>query len=188
MPLLPFSNCDVVPPEHGCGFLYEAAEALLAAGLVGLEPFIPDGECDSFDAYVSMNAPNAEFYDALSIHLVSWGPTPEAQRRNDSMAGCVPLFPTHVATWDMRLWENQYPAAQQIGDEIRVPPPDQLGAVNEHLYAHGIALHNALMAANVNGTLGLPYQFTKTAIGDLTPLGPQGLAAGWRITIVTRTD
>ncbi len=185
MPLLPFSACDPSPPEHNCGFLYDTAEALLAAAADGLDPFLPPADCDTFDTYVSMNAPVAEFYDALSIHLVRYGATNSAANMGN-LAACNPgVYPQQRADWTIRLWENQYPAAEETDEQIVVPSPDRLSAVNEWLYAHGIAIYNAVVAGAVAGSLGLPPQVSKVLVGDLTPLGPQGASAGWSFNVTT---
>lgn len=185
MPLLPFSACDPSQPEHDCGFLFDIAETLLAVAAAGLSPFLPDGSCDPFETYVSMGPPVAEFYDALTIHLVRYGPTVQAGRM-DGMAACnTGVYPQQEALWTLRLWENQYPAAEEQDDQIIVPAPERLHAVNEWLYAHGIAIYNAVVAAAAAGSLGLPPVVSKARIGDLTPLGPQGLAAGWGFNVTT---
>ena len=182
MPLLPFSRCDVPAPEGVCDFLFATAEQLLAVAAAGLEPFLPPSGCgDSFDTYVSMNPPIAEWYDALSIHLVTFGTAPSRS--------AVPEFgvwPQQQAKWDMRLWENCYPAPTK---ESPYPSPATYNAINAHVYAHGTAIHQALMVAKVRDALGLPATVAECVIGDLTPLGgPAGDAGavGWKVDITTR--
>ena len=179
MALLPFSRCDTPAPEGECEFLFATAEALLAVAVEGLAPFIPPADCgDTFDTYVSMNPPIAEWYDALSIHLTAFG---ARQVRGIPEFG---VFPPQRAEWDMRLWENQYPVMR----DDRVPLPEHYNAVNAHVYAHGLAMHQALVGKKVLGALGLPPVMGETVIGDLTPLGGSGGdagAVGWSIKITT---
>jgi hypothetical protein len=75
MPLIPFDPCSGDTEPDDCTVLPDIGEAILALGLVGLEPFLPVGGCGyDFHTYLSMNKPVAEFYDALSIHLTDFGP------------------------------------------------------------------------------------------------------------------
>lgn len=180
MPLLPFATCgQYEPPDAGCGFLYDTGQAILAAALTGLEPFIPPDSCgQSFDAYVSMNAPVAEFCDALSIHLVSYGPSAARAITSECADGA---YPQQVAKWQVQLWENCYPGATADGP----PPIPTLDAVNEHVYAHGIAAYVGAVSSWASKTILLPPQVTSMTFGDLTPLGPQGLAVGWKFDVAT---
>lgn len=183
MPLLPFSPCDIPAPETSCDFLFETAEALLEAAAEGLADYIPPAECgDTFETYVSMNPPQAEFYDALSIHLRSYGTRAPAPK---SANGMTYSFPLQRAVWSIRLWENQYPGAERIGDELHVPSPDKLTKVNEHVYAHGMGLYNTFIAKVVNAQIPVPEQIGTITWGDLTPLGPEGVAVGWAFEVVT---
>ena len=64
MPLIPFDPCSGDTEPDDCTVLPDIGEAILALGLVGLEPFLPVGECGyDFHTYLSMNKPVAEFYD-----------------------------------------------------------------------------------------------------------------------------
>lgn len=178
MPLLPFSSCDVPAPEGECDFLFVTAERLLAVAAAGLEPFLPPSACgDTFDTYVSMNPPIAEWYDALSIHLVTYGNAPSRSQAPEFGA-----WPPQQATWDMRLWENSYP----VMHDNEVPPPSLYTSVNAHVYAHGMAFREALLGAKMTDGLGLPSQITETLIGPLTPQRGEAGAVGWKVEIITR--
>ena len=187
MPLLPFAACDVPAPQTDCEFLFDTGRLLLDIALAGLTPYLPPSEADdTFDTYVSMGPPVAEFYDALSIHLVSFGAPPARRAPASSNTG---VWPVQVAEWDMRLWENVYPVPRSAGEGvIAVPPPAEYQAVNRHVYAHGTAIHNALTTAQVANTLGLPRWVDKVTIGALKPissaLGESG-AVGWKIEVAT---
>jgi hypothetical protein len=192
VPLLPLPNCDLPePPEDACPWLWETAQAILAAALVGLDPYIPvadSGECeDPFSTYVSMSAPVAERYDALSVYLVRLGPDAQSKALKANLPGCGDgLFPNEQAEWVVELWENGYPTARKLdNDVIVVPSPAELAAVNRWLYAHGNGVYQALTSAQAQGITGLPAVIDKVIIGDMVPLGPQGQAAGWRIPVTT---
>lgn len=192
MPLLPFSPCDIAAPDTACDFLFDAAELLLGAGAEGLAPFIPPSDCgDTFETYVSMGPPKAEFYDALSIHLVTYGNRPMATRHPTANvyptegASQTGVFPLQRAVWSMRLWENQYPGAERTEAGLVVPSPDRLDAVNRHLYAHAMGLYNGFVLKAIQNDLNLPPQITGVTWGDLTSLGPDGTAVGWSFEITT---
>lgn len=192
MGLLPFSRCDPVELPVGCEFLVLIGEALLTAGLVGLAPYLPptEGPCaDPFSSYVSMGPPVAEFYDALSVHLVSYGQTPESTGRLNRIPDNPPgVYPMNQAVWRVSLWENQYPAVQVEGDEIiYFPTPEAIHAVNRHVYAHGIAAYDATQTAIYHGGIrdDLPAKVEKVTLGTMFPLGPQGMAVGWAWDVVT---
>lgn len=181
MPLLPFSRCDVPAPAGDCDFLFATAERLLEAAASGLTPYLPPSACgDTFETYVSMNPPIAEWYDALSIHLVTYGAQPTRGQAPE-----FGVWAPQVAEWDMRLWENAYPV--MVDD--KVPPASLYNAVNAHVYAHGMAFRDALIAAKMGDTLNLPAQIGETVIGALTPLGGSGSSAGavgWQVKITTK--
>ena len=178
MPLLPFATCGDIPtPDAGCSFLYDTGQAILAAALTGLEPFIPPDSCgQSCDAFVSMGPPVAEFCDALSIHLLSYGPTGQRVFPSECADGA---YPQQVAKWQVQLWENCYPGATTEGG----PSVELLDHVNEHVYAHGIATYVAVVSGWADKSIVLPPQVTSLTFGDLTPLGPQGLAVGWKFDV-----
>lgn len=176
MPLLPFASCGDVSAPADCGFLYDVAETILATATEGLTPFIPPPSCgDTFTTFVSHGKPVAETYDALSVHIVGFGP---GQMR--SVSACATgVWPPTVATFRIELWENCYPVATQTG----LPSPDELNDVNMHLLAHGAAIYNAVFGGWVDKTMALPPSVTDVAVSDLAPLGPQGGAAGWGFTV-----
>lgn len=182
MPLLPFARCDVPEPETPCDFLFDTGQAILDVALAGLGPYIPASDCDSFSSYVSLNRPVAEHYDALSVHLVDYGPFRNADQ---------PLATIYRIQWRVELWENQYPGAERIDDNLVVPSPDTINDVNRHVYAHGMAVYNALMVGTANcgcghqGGFDFPDQIGRTTLGPLVPLGPTGTAVGWAVTVFT---
>lgn len=196
MGLIPNTNCDVAElPPQGCDFLFQTGEAILLAALIGLGPYLPDpdGPCaEEFATYVSMGPPVAEFYDALSIYLVSYDQTAESKARmarvTDNPRHVLPVF---IATWRMSLWENSYPAAEKTpdGELISYPSPQQLHAVNASVYAHGIAAYDALAVSIYAGSQtireDMPRQIEKITVGGMRPLGPQGTAVGWGWDVTT---
>lgn len=189
MALIPFSPCSPPePPETNCDWLAEAGNEILGAALDGLADFIPSGSCDdTFDTYLSMGPPVAERYDALSVYLQRFGPTPQAVNERARAGDCPPaIFPSQQALWQVTLWENCWPAARTEGETIIVPAPERLDAVAQHVYAHGIGMYEAVVAAMVNNTWNMPEQVTLVTVGDMTPLGPQGLAAGWTFPVTMK--
>jgi hypothetical protein len=190
VPLIPFSPCSPgEPPESNCEWLALAGQEILAAALDGLLPFLPDagGPCaGTFDTYLSMGPPNAEFYDALSVHLVRFGPTPASVRARERGGFCPPAqFPQQVAEWRVTLWEQCWPAARTENEKIVVPAPETLDVAAQWSYAHGIAMYESTVAAMVNSTWSMPSQIKLVTIGEMTPLGPQGLAVGWTFPAFT---
>ena len=179
MPLIPFDDCSGDAEPEDCTALADIGEAIVALGLTGLEPFLPTGECGhDFHTYLSMNKPVAEFYDALSVHLVEFGPDPR-EVYNDCASG---LWPTLVAQWRVELWENCYPV---VDDNGKIPTADELNRVNRYVYAHGLAAYNAVLDGWFNKTGIFPPRVTGVSFGKLTPLGPQGGAVGWAFTVNT---
>ena len=174
MPLIPFDPCSGDTEPDDCTVLPDIGEAILALGLVGLEPFLPVGECGyDFHTYLSMNKPVAEFYDALSIHLTDFGPDQRATI-NDCASG---LWPVLIATWQVELWENCYPVVDMaaLGAAIRERVTD----------AHGLAVYNAVLSGWLNKTGIFPPAVSGIRFGPLQPLGPQGAAVGWKFTVIT---
>lgn len=179
MPLIPFDPCSGDAEPGDCMVLPDIGEAILALGLVGLEPFLPTDECGyDFHTYLSMGKPVAEFYDALSIHLADFGPDPRA-----TINACASgLWPTLIATWQVELWENCYP----VVDDNGIPPTaDELNRVNRFVYAHGLAVYNAVLAGWLNKTGIFPPAVDGIRFGPMQPLGPQGTAVGWKFTVTT---
>ena len=191
MPLLPFTDCTVPePPPTECAWLAAAGNEILSAALDGLAPFIPptSGPCaDTFETYLTMGPPVAEFYDALSVHLETFGPTPSAVRAREATSCPSGLFPQQQARWVVTLMENCWPPARREGETIHVPPPEDLNAAAEWSYAHGIAMYEAVVTAMVKNSWEMPTQVTSVVVGDLKPVGPQpqGLAVGWRFPVDT---
>lgn len=188
MGLLPLSPCGPPePPESGCDWLGETGAELLATALSGLLPFIPDENCtnDTFDTYLSMGPPNAERYDALSIYLVRYGMSPQGATQWTRLGACSNIYPQMQAVWEVQLWVNCWPGAKREGETLIVPAPEKLDVAAQWMLTYGVAIQNALTLAMVKGTWELPQQITKVTIGDLTPLGPQGLAVGWKIPVTT---
>lgn len=188
--LLPFSPCGIPPdlPETGCAWLAETGEVILAEALSGLLPFIPDdsGPCaDTFDTYLIMGPPVAETYDALSVNLVSYGMSPQAKALWQKAGSCGQGYPATAAEWNVVLWENCWPQPEVNGETVTVPSPEMLDAVSQWTYAHGMAIWNAVTLAVVSGSWELPRQITNVTVGDLTPLGPQGGAVGWKFAVTT---
>ena len=179
MPLIPFDPCSGDAEPGDCMVLPDIGEAILALGLVGLEPFLPVGECGyDFHTYLSMGRPVAEFYDALSVHLTDFGPD-----QRTSISSCASgVWPTLIATWQVELWENCYP----VVDDNGIPPTaDELNRVNRFVYAHGLAVYNALLAGWLNKTGIFPPAVGQIRFGPLQPLAPQGAAVGWKFTVIT---
>lgn len=179
MALIPFDNCSNGDGPDDCSTLADVGQALAAAALIGLEPFIPEGKCgDDFHTYLSMGQPVAEFCDGLAVWLVSFGP--KSQPRVSDCA--VGVWPVLRANWRIELWENCYPTVDGLG---RIPTPDELDYVNRHVYAHGSAAYNAVMAGWYDKTMLLPSSVTGVEINQLTPAGPQGGAVGWKFDVAT---
>jgi hypothetical protein len=188
--LLPFADCDDPdPPDHGCGWLFGVGSEILATALSGLVPFLPPEDCESrFDAFVTMGPPVAEFhYDGLSVNLITMGAEGRDAEREQRGTGCGPRpFPRLRAQWGIELWENCYPAMSRADDgRIEVPDPQTITAVTEHVYAHGIAIYNAVLVAIAEGTMDMPHQIDRVYAEPLQPLGPEGAAVGWRFRVNT---
>lgn len=187
MGLLPLSPCATPePPDTNCAWLADAGAEVLAAALDGLLPFIPPtgGPCeDTFDTYLSMGPPVAEQYDALSIYLLRLGPTPTAATRMAANGSCDGIYPKLQAQWEVQLWLNCWPQARRVEDHFVLPAPEKLSNAAEWMLAYGIATYNSTMLASIGDTWEMPAQITNVSIGDLTPLGPQGQAVGWKFPI-----
>jgi hypothetical protein len=179
MALSPFGGCNPTPPPGDCGLLFDVGEAILGSAVLGLEPYLPTEGCnETFDTYVSMGQPVAEFCDALSVNLVSFGPS-GTLRLSECSTG---VWPDLVAEWRVELWENCYPTLDDAGNP---PTFDALHQVNEHIYAHGLALYNASLAGWLNKTATYPPKVQNVTFGPLTPAGPQGGAVGWKFAVST---
>lgn len=189
MGLLPVAPCGPDELDSECPWLWQTAEALRDAALVGLAPYIPpvDSGCeDDFATYISMGQPVAEMRDGLSVNLVNVTMEPDSARQKARFSGCGDRFhPALQATWNIELWENGYPVVEKAGGGWVVPAPDLLTAVNQHVYTHGIAMYAALHAAQADNTLDLPANTSRVTVGQMVPLPPLGAAVGWRIGVVT---
>lgn len=124
-----------------------------------------------------MNTPVHGYREGLSVHLVNFGQVTDFQG-GDCATG---MFPRQSATWQVQLWEGCYPTITQDG----LPDFDSLNGVNEHVYAHGIAIYEAVVSGWVNKTILLPPQVSSMQVGRMTPLGPEGPAVGWRFDVTT---
>lgn len=180
MPLLPFAQCSDVPEPTECSLLADTGEAILGAAVVGLEPFIPPDGCGPpFTTLLSLGQPIAEFHDALSVWLVSFGPTPQPPKNFGCGEG---VWPTLRAEWRVELWENCYPTFTEQGT---IPTPDEIHAINRHAYAHGLGVYNAAMQGWINKTVPWPSRINSIEYGPLLPSPPQGGSFGWKFTVYT---
>ena len=82
----------------------------------------------------------------------------------------------------MELWENCYPV---VDDNGILPTADDLNRVNRFVYAHGLAVYNAVLSGWLNKTGIFPPAVSGIRFGPLQPLGPQGAAVGWKFTVIT---
>lgn len=184
MPLLPLGNCGTfTPPVDGCHFLFDIGEAILAAALTGLAPYLPDptSPCaPGVQSYVSVNVPPADNCDVLAVYMTSYGPSQAGLTREARGASCAPSWPEMEAVWQAELWEAAYPTVDEVGGSFSVPDPSVLDQLNRHVYAHGLAAYNGVMGAWYNRTLTLPAPVDRLVFSSLVPLGPEGGCVGWR--------
>lgn len=175
MPLIPNLGCDEREAPDACAALFDMGDAILAAGMDALAPFDQDGGCGcALEGYVSLGEPTPGRCDVLGVHLTNYqAVAPESG--NPSSRSTFAF----VANWKIDLYEGCYPT-----DEGRSQPEgiglELLHEWSRHAYAHGLALHMALMGLRRNTPFSTCGQFD---LGPLTPIPPSGLCAGWSVTL-----
>lgn len=177
--------CDLPDAPSGCAALFDMGEDILDTGMEALEPFMVADEgcpdCPAFDGFVSHGEPpiHPDHCDVLAVWLVDFAPYADDQKVSvpGPARGMIQSWRAH---WRVELWEDCYPLIQ--GDEQ--PEIPELGLYNEihrHIYAHGLALYNALFLAWRDNTIFGDGNGACIDLlwGQLTPIEPRGTCAGW---------
>lgn len=181
MGLIPAVDCSILEPPTDCTTLFDIGEAVAAAAMIGLEPFIPAADCDPpIESYVSMEKPVAiPGQDMLVVWLASFGPKAGGRPIGECSSG---FWPDFEAEWRVELWEHCYPSIDDLG---RLPTPDELHRINAHLYAHGGGVYNAVLASWLNKSGVYPPKVQNMTFGPLTPILPDSKVTGWKFTVRT---
>lgn len=176
MGLIPPADCGVLAPPDTCTTLFDVGEAILASALIGLEQFIDPSCGEEFHSFVSMGKPAVlPDQDFLAVWLQSFGPQ-GGPHLNDCASGIWPQF---AAQWQVELWEHCYPSVNDVG---QLPQPDELHAINAHVYAHGLATYNAAAAAWYNKQ-GVYPPIGGLSFGPMLPIQPTSKATGWTFSV-----
>lgn len=179
-------NCDTPFVPDTCDGLWAQGDAILTAALAGLDPFIPEDDCDTLEAYTTHGVPTApliEGNDRLSVSLVGYGATQAEQ--NKALTGSNPgAFLVFDVNWRVELWLQGYPMLG--GDrEPRMPTTAELTNISRQLDAIGGGLYGAVLAARTDDTVLAAC--TSSVVTPLLPLGPSAGLAGWGFNVTTRS-
>lgn len=192
MPLLPTPECGDLPAAEGCDFLWLTGQALLDAGMTGIDPYLGDEGSPCYAdlaSFVAIGSPPADFGDRFTVSLLTYGPSAAAQARALRDASCSGRWDELEALWQVDLWAEGYPVVDMEGTrQLEIPAAAQLSAANQRLYVIGLAAYNEMMTEAISGDIGFPSVIDKARFGVMTPNGPQGGTAGWRWTVTTNTN